>query len=361
MAKEKDYYKILGIDRNATKEDIKKAYKKLAKKYHPDLNKSTDATEKFKEINEAAAVLGDDSKRGQYNKYGTAGEQFSGFEGFDFSDFVSKGSGFGFNFDDIFESLFSGRRQRRRQRGADLRYDLEIELEDAFNGATKEIIVPRVEQCTNCNGTGAEKESDIVTCTDCNGGGVTTRTQRTPFGIFSTTATCRNCGGEGRYYKQSCHECRGSGVVRKTRRIEIKIPRGADTGNQLRVQGEGEAGKNTQPGDLYVVINVMQHKIFIRDGDDLYIKMPIPFYVAALGGEIEIPTLEGKAALKIPEGTQSNTIFRMRNKGMPILNEQGHGDQKVEIVIDVPKHLTKKQKELLEEFEKAGKNKSFFF
>ena len=246
MPKEKDYYKILGVGKNATKDEIKAAYKKLAKQYHPDLNKSSDAAEKFKEINEAAAVLGDDNKRAQYNQFGTAGEQFQGgFSGFDFSDFMSDIGGFGMDFDRIFENFFGGGyggRTRRRQRGSDLRYDLEIELEDAAFGATKTITVPRMEECGKCNGTGAESSSDIITCPDCNGRGVTTRTQRTPFGLFSTTTTCRKCQGQGKYIKNDCPECDGRGVVKKTRKIEVKIPEGAVDGTNLRVQGEGESG-----------------------------------------------------------------------------------------------------------------------
>ncbi len=361
MPKNKDYYKILGVGKNATKEEVKAAYKRLAKQHHPDLNKSADATEKFKEINEAAAVLGDDQKRAQYDQFGTAGEQFQGgFSGFDFSDVMSDIGGFGMDFDSIFENFFGGStRQRRRQRGSDLRYDMEIELEDAAFGTTKTINIPRMEECEKCNGTGAESKSDIVACDECNGKGVSTRTQRTPFGLFSTTTTCRKCRGHGKYIKNECHECNGKGVVRKTRKIEVKIPAGATDGTNLRIQGEGEASKELSAGDLYIVIHVNPHKIFERHGNDIYAKVPLPFTTASLGGEIEAPTLKGKASLKIPQGTQSSTVFRMKGQGIPDLHSHHVGDENVEVYIIVPDKLTKKQRQLLEEFEKENKGKGF--
>ena len=363
MPKEKDYYRILGVPKNATKEEVKAAYKKLAKQYHPDLNKNPDAAEKFKEINEAAAVLGDEQKKAQYDQFGTAGEQFqSGFSGFDFSDFMSDIGGFGMDFDSIFENFFGrGQRTRRRQRGSDLRYDMEIELEDAAFGANKTINIPRLEECEKCNGTGAESKSDIVTCDECNGKGVTTRTQRTPFGLFSTTTACRKCQGQGKYIKNECNECSGKGVIRKTRKIEIKIPKGAVDGTNLRIQGEGEAGeKGMASGDLYIVIHVKPHKIFERQGNNIYVKVPVSFSTTALGGEIEVPTLKGKANLKIPAGTQSNTVFRMKGLGIPELQSHHAGDENVEVYITVPEKLTKKQKELLHEFEKESGKKGFF-
>ncbi|MBI2558104.1 molecular chaperone DnaJ [Candidatus Woesearchaeota archaeon] len=363
MAKEKDYYKLLGVGKNATKEEIKAAYKRLAKQYHPDLNKSPDATEKFKEINEAAAVLGDEQKKAQYDQHGTTAEQFGGgFGGFDFSDFMSDVGGFGFDFDRIFENFFGGGggRARRRQRGSDLRYDLEIELEDAAFGAAKTISVQRLEECGKCNGTGAESKSDIVNCPECGGRGVTTRTQRTPFGLFSTTTTCRKCRGQGKYIKNECPECGGKGVVRKTRDIEIKIPAGATDGTNLRVQGEGGSGEDgTATGDLYIVIRVKPHKVFERHGNDVYVKMPVFFTIAAIGGSIEVPTLKGKASLKIPAGTQSNTVFRMKGLGIPDLHSHHVGDQHVEVHVTVPEKLNKKQRQLLEDFEKESKDKGF--
>jgi molecular chaperone DnaJ len=368
---EKDYYKILGVGKNATKEEIKKAYKKLAKKYHPDLNKSKDAAEKFKEINEAAAVLADDEKRSQYDQFGTTADQFGagrGFEGFDFSDFMSDIGGFGFDFDSIFESFLGGsspfrtRRTRARRRGADLRYDLEITLEEAAAGVTKHIVIPRLEPCSKCHGSGAESDADIINCPDCNGSGMQRRTQRTPFGIFSTTTTCGKCRGSGKYIKEECKVCDGTGVVKKTRKLEVKVPAGAEEGTNLRITREGEAGeKGAEPGDLYIIIHIKEHEIFERHGDDIYVKIPVPFTIAALGGEIEVPTLEKKVKLKIPPGTQNSTIFRMKGKGIPYLHGHGQGNENVEVVIEVPEKLSKKQKELLREFGKESKKKKGFF
>ncbi|MCH8003145.1 MAG: molecular chaperone DnaJ [Nanoarchaeota archaeon] len=362
----KDYYKTLGVDKNATKEEIKKAYKKLAKKYHPDLNKSEDSDEKFKEINEAAAVLADDEKRTKYDQYGTTANQFKGFEGFDFSDFMSDVGGAGFDFDSIFEGFFGGRNpfrtRRGPRRGADLRYDLEITLNEAAEGIAKHIVIPRLETCPKCHGSGAESESDIVNCPDCNGSGMRRRTQRTPFGIFSTTTTCGKCNGQGKYIKNECQVCDGTGIVKKTRKLEIKVPAGAEEDTNLRVSGEGEAGeKGAETGDLYVIIHVKEHEVFERHGDDIYLKVQIPFTVAAIGGEVEVPTLTEKAKLKIPAGTQNNTIFRMKDKGIPYLHGQGKGDENVEVVIEVPERLSKKQKEILREYEKESKKKKGIF
>jgi len=369
----KEYYKILGVPKNATKEEIKKSYKQLAKKYHPDINKDPGATEKFKEINEAAEVLGDDTKRQQYDQFGDADafKQASGFKGFDASDFGFDFSDFAsFDFGDIFDRFFGGgssfggfssRRRRGASRGSDLRYDMEIMLEDAAFGAEKEISIPRNEQCSSCKGTGAKSDSDIVECPECDGSGVVRRTQRTPFGMFSTTTTCRKCKGEGRYVKEECPACDGTGIIHKIRKLKIKIPPGAEEGTNLRIVGEGESGgRGASSGDLYVVLHMKEHKIFEREGDDIHVKVNIPFTVAALGGEIEVPTLDGKAHLKIPAGTQSNTIFRMKGKGIPYLHDGGKGDENVEVIIKVPDHLNSKQKELLKEFEKESKKTGFF-
>lgn len=358
----KDYYKMLGVEKTATKEEIKKAYKQLAKKYHPDLNKEEGSTEKFKEISEAAAVLADDEKRSQYDKYGTTADKFGqGFQGFDFSDFRSDASGFGFDFDSIFESFFGGNfagRGRNPRRGADLRYDLEITLHEAYAGKTETITIPRNEKCGNCNGLGAENKDDISKCPDCNGSGVQRVTQRTPFGMFATTTTCRKCHGSGSYIRKPCSECNGRGIVRKTRKIEVKIPRGAEEGTNLRVRGEGEAGeKGAETGDLYIVMHIKEDDVFERHGDDIYVKAAVPFTIAALGGEVEVPTLDGKVKLKIPSGTQSSTVFRMKGKGMPYLHGHGQGNENVEVIIEVPKKLTGKQKELLKEFEKESGKK----
>jgi molecular chaperone DnaJ len=362
----KDYYKILGVSKDATKEEIKKAYKNLAKKYHPDLNKEQGDGEKFKEINEAAAVLGDDNKRQQYDQFGTAGpEGFNGqANGFDFSNF---GFDMGdMDLGDMFGQFFGGgssRRGRRQQprRGNDLLYELEIELEDAAFGAKKSIVIPRLETCENCNGTGAESKSDIVKCPDCNGSGYVRQERRTAFGYFSTSGPCRRCNGSGQIIKNECSVCDGTGVVKKTRKIEVQIPKGVEDNMRLRVAGEGEAGEKGAPsGNLYVELHIKPHKTFMRVEDDLHIEVPISFVRAALGSEIEVPTLDGKATLKIPSGTQTNTVFRMKGKGIPHLNDSGNGDEMVKVIVKVPERISKKQKELLEEFEKLSEDKGFF-
>ena len=359
----KDYYKILGVSKSATKEEIKKAYKRLAKKYHPDLNKEPNAEQKFKEINEAASVLADDEKRSQYDQFGTT--DFGG-QGFDFRNMDD----FGFDFDSIFESffggagfgdLFGGRRRRGPRPGNDLRYDMEISLEQAATGTTKTIKIPHLVKCPECKGTGAKSQSDIVECPDCNGSGFARRTVRTPFGLFSTQSTCRRCRGQGTEIKHFCPKCDGEGKIQKTSELEVKIPAGSETGTNLRMTGAGEAGeRGAEPGDLYVIIHVKQHKLFERHGDDVYLEVPITFPQAALGDKIEVPTLHSKAELKIPAGTQTHTIFKMKNKGIPHLHGSGSGDQLVKVIIQTPKKLSKEQKELLKEFRKEKKKKLFF-
>jgi molecular chaperone DnaJ len=367
MAK-KDYYDVLGVPKNASKEEIKKAYKRLAKKFHPDLNKEPDAEKKFKEINEAAAVLGDDEKRAQYDQFGSA-EDFTragGFgQGFNFDDLMRNMGGFGFDFDNIFDSFFgggfsSGRRSRRR--GHDLRYDIEITLEDAYNGLKKIINVPRLEKCDECHGKGAKSSSDIEECPECEGTGVARKIHRTPFGMISTQSTCRKCHGEGNVIKKPCSECSGTGRVEKSRKIDVKIPAGVDDGMRLRISGEGEAGeRGDSSGDLYVVIHVKKHDTFERDGDDINVDVPISFSLAAIGGEIDVPTLDGEASLKIPPGTQPGTVFRMRDKGMPNVQGYGKGDQNAIVNIEVPKKLNKMQRELLMELDKTIEKKKGFF
>lgn len=355
----KDYYKILGVSREATKKDIKKAYKKLAKKYHPDLNKEPGAEEKFKEINEAASVLADEKKKAQYDRFGKTAQDFGYGAGFDFKDVFSE-FGFGaFDFGRIFDEFFGrGFRTRGPSRGADLAYRLEIDLENAAFGDKKTIIVPRHETCTKCNGSGAESKTDIKKCDECNGSGYIRRTSRTPFGLFSTTSPCNKCRGQGTYIKKLCPVCDGQGRERKTRKISVKIPKGVATGSRLRIKGEGEAGEKDAPnGDLYVIIRVKPHDTFERDGNDIYIETPISFVTAALGGEIQVPTLDGKAKLKIPSGTQDNTVFRMKGKGIPDLETGRRGAQKVKATIEVPKRLNRKQKAALKEYAKASKEK----
>jgi molecular chaperone DnaJ len=358
-----DYYDTLGVNKEATKEEIKKAYKKKAMKFHPDRapeEKKKDYEEKFKEINEAASVLGDEQKRQQYDQFGTADPSFgggSGFGGFDYSDFSG---GESFDFGDIFDSFFGGGRRRRDgpRRGSDLLYELEITLEEAAFGVDKPISIPRHETCDKCDGTGAKSSSHIKTCDTCHGSGMHRKTQRTPFGIFQTNSPCNKCHGTGKIITELCGECEGKGRIKKTRKIDVSIPKGVDNGTRLRISGEGEAGEKGGPsGDLYVQIRVKEHKIFKREDNDIYLEVPISFVQACLGDEVDIPTLRGKIQMKIPASTQSNTMFRIKGKGISSLRGFGKGDEFVKVVVETPKKLTKKQKDLLKEFDKLNKEK----
>jgi len=362
----KDYYKILGVEKSASKAEIKKAYKKLAKKYHPDLNKGDkDSETKFKDVNEAASVLGDDGKRSQYDQFGSDGPGFqSGFNGFDFNDFGSS-----FDFGDIFDQFFGGGFGGRRssvRRGSDLRFDMEITLEDAAFGTSQTILVPRNETCKSCEGTGAKDKDSIKTCDLCHGSGQIRKTQRTPFGLFQTQSTCDQCNGSGKIYKELCEYCDGNGVMPKKRKLKVTIPAGVDSGNRLRISGEGEAGlRGGPPGDLYVVVFVKRHRIFERDGHDIIVDVPISFTQAVFGDEIDVPTLKNKVKMKIPKGTQSHTVFNIRGKGIPVVNGYGKGDQKVKVIVQIPEKLTKKQREVLSEYgkemgEQSKPQKGFF-
>ncbi|MBS3122905.1 molecular chaperone DnaJ [Candidatus Woesearchaeota archaeon] len=359
MAK-KDYYELLGVNKNASKEEIKQAYKKLAKKYHPDLNKSDPNTsEKFKEINEAASVLGDDNKKAQYDQFGTAEPGFEGMSGFDSGDMNGFSS---YDFDDIFDTFFGGRRssskRRAHQRGADLQYSLELSLEEAAFGADKTISIPRHETCDKCHGSGAKSNSDVKTCDTCQGTGMYRRTQRTPFGIFQTSSTCNKCHGVGKVITSFCEKCDGSGRIRKVKELKITIPKGVDNGTRLRIEEEGEAGeKGAAHGDLYLLIKVKEHKIFTREDDNIFVEIPISFTQACLGDEVEVPTLRGTVEMKIPSGTQTNTLFRIKGKGIPSLRGFGSGDEFVKVIIQTPNRISKRQKELLEEFEKLNEEK----
>ena len=367
----KDYYEILGLKKGASKEEIKKAYKKLAKKYHPDINKDPSAADKFKEINEAASILADDKKRAQYDQFGTTANGMGGFSGFDSSSFRDFGFG-NFDFDDIFESFFGGghfggsRRRSRSSRGSDLHMDIEITLKDVFHGLKKEIVIERMEECPDCNGTGAENPSDIVECPTCNGTGHERRTQRTPFGIFQTTSACSQCHGQGKIIKNKCKTCNGRTTVKKERTIELTIPEGIADGNTLRVVGEGESGQHGgSTGNLYVTVHIKEDPFFERRGSDLFCQVPISFVQAALGGEITVPTINGKATVKIPPGTQSHTVLRLAGKGLPELHGRRYGDQLVQVIVETPKKLTKKERKLIEELaeemgEKVTPQKGFF-
>ena len=361
--KKRDYYDILGIDKNADKKEIKKAYRKLALKYHPDKNPDKAAEEKFKEISEAYAVLYDDDKRALYDRYGHAGidQQFSTediFRGTDFSDiFRGMGVNFGFGFDDIFEQFFGHRtgfsRKSRTRRGRDLRYDIEISLEDAYNGFETEINVPRTEICETCKGSGAKPGTSPKKCPQCGGTGQLQASRRTAFGMFTQVSTCSRCGGQGEVIEEPCPSCKGRGTAQKTRKIEIKIPRGIDEASQLRLAGEGEQpAKDAKSGDLYIVVHIKNHPKFKRRGPDLYQKVDIPFTKATLGSKIEVSTLQGYEKLKIPEGTESGEIFKLSNRGMPRLQNRGYGDMYIEVHAKTPKNLSRKAKSLLEELDK---------
>ena len=356
----KDYYKILGVDKKASTEEIKKAYKKLAKQFHPDLNKAPDAADKFKEINEAAAVLGDSTKRNHYDQFGTVDGQ--GFGGFDYRDF----QGQGFDFESMFENLFQGfgfgGRRRGPARGHDLIYDLDIDLEEAAKGVKKAVSVVKQVSCETCDGTGAATKSALKTCSECKGSGVLKITRRTPFGMFATQTTCKTCEGTGEVIEKPCKTCKGRGRIDATKELEIKVPAGVEDAMRLRLSGEGEAGeRGASPGDLYVTVHVKPHKIFKRDGDDLIIEAPITFGLAAMGGTIEVPTLDGPEEMRIPAGTQPGTEFRLKARGLPNLRGYGTGSMIIIVTVKVPDKLTKKQAELLKEFEGETKRKKTIF
>lgn len=346
-----DYYKTLGVSKDATRDEIKKAYKRLAKKYHPDLNKDDpDAEQKFKEVNEAASILGDEEKRRQYDSVGhdafTKGARGSS-GGYDFNGFDFGGN---MDFGDIFETFFGGgfggRRSKRQRRGADLRYDLTITLEEAAFGIKKRIHLKKLDRCTRCNGSGGTKVED---CATCHGSGYVRQTQRTPFGLFQTTGACPDCHGNGKRIIELCPECHGKGALLKSKELEVEIPAGIEHGSRLRVPGEGEAGgPGAPPGDLYLFISVEEHPFFERHGDDIHLESPISFFQAVFGAEIEVPTLNGKALLTIPAGTQSGTMFRLRNKGLGHLHNRGNGDLLITVQVETPTKLTRKQKKLLE-------------
>jgi molecular chaperone DnaJ len=347
MAK-RDYYEVLGVSKDASVDELKKAYRKLARQHHPDANPGNkeEAEAKFKEISEAYAVLSDPEKRASYDRFGHAGADGQGFGGFEgFGDFGGLG--------DIFEMFFGGGGRRRNgpERGNDIRADLELNLKEAAFGLEREIKVPRIEACGTCGGNGAAPGSKPSTCTACGGSGQMQFAQSTPFGRIVQSRPCDRCRGTGQIIDKPCPTCRGEGHVRKTRNIKVKVPPGVDNGSRLRLSGEGEAGtRGGPPGDLYVYIHVKAHRVFKREGDDLVCEVPVSFTQAALGDELEVPTLEGNEKLKIPEGTQSGTVFRIKGKGVPHVNGFGRGDQHVLIKVVTPNKLTEKQKELLREF-----------
>lgn len=341
----RDYYEVLGLTKSASKEEIKKAYRKLSKQFHPDINKEADAVDKFKEIAEAYEILSDDQKKSQYDQFGHANPN-QGFGG---------GGADGFGFEDIFSSFFGGGSRRRDpnapRKGEDLQYSMTIEFEEAVFGKEAEVEIPKEETCDTCHGNGAKPGTKPETCSHCQGTGQLNVTQDTPFGRMVNKRACHHCQGTGKLIKDKCNTCHGQGTVTKRKKIKVSIPAGVDDGQQLRVTGQGEPGKNGGPaGDLYIVFRVRAHERFERDGDDIYFELRLTFPQASLGDEIEVPTVHGKVKLKIPAGTQSGTNFRLKGKGVKNVHGYGMGDQHVVVKIMTPSKLNEKQKQLLRDF-----------
>ncbi len=369
MADQKrDYYEVLGVQKGAAEQEIKKAYRKLAKANHPDLNPGDAAAEaRFKEINEAYEVLSDSAKRARYDQFGFAGVDPSyggGGGGF--------GGGFSGDFDfgdlgDIFGSFFGGgfgggsaRNRNGPQRGESLRMGLTITFEEAAFGCEKEVSLDRVEQCETCGGSGAAPGTSLETCSNCGGSGTVQQRRQTPMGVFATTSACPRCGGRGKIISSPCSSCNGSGQTRKRKTVKVSIPAGIDNGQIVSLRGQGNAGKNGGPaGDLQIVITVQPHQLFQRDGSNVYCDAPITFTQAVLGGELEIPTIDGKVKYDIPEGTQTGTTFRLRGKGIPNVNGRGRGDQYVTVHIETPRSLTREQKEALRKFSDTLKEQNY--
>jgi molecular chaperone DnaJ len=367
---EKDYYRILGVPRTASKDDIKKAYRRLAMKFHPDMNKENPKAneEKFKDVSEAYEVLMDDEKRARYDQFGVEGVQ-STFRtgGFDWSDFThfqdisdlfGGMEGFGSS-GSLFDELFGGRTQRRGpSEGRSLRYDVEVTLQDVAKGVEKEIRVPHTVQCKTCNGVGA-KPGDFRTCPTCRGSGQVQRSQRRGNTSFVSIAGCPTCGGRGREITKPCPTCGGTGVTQTVSAIKVSIPKGADEGMRLRIRGAGEAGSNgAPPGDLYIVLHMAEDPTFHREGNDLYVEARISITQAALGDEIRVPTLEGDALLRIPPGTQNGMLFRLKGRGLANMRGYGQGDEFVRVVAEIPTKLTSAQKDLLKKFAELSGEKS---
>ncbi|MDE3230537.1 MAG: molecular chaperone DnaJ [Chloroflexota bacterium] len=352
MAAKRDYYETLGVPRNASEDEIKKSFRRLARQYHPDVNKEKDAGVRFKEINEAYEVLGDPKKRGAYDRFGHAGVSGGPGESGPFEGF-----GFG-SFNDILESIFAnaagaaGTRTRAgAARGADLRYELTISFDEAVRGVQKDIEIPRWESCPTCHGNGAQPGTSTQVCPNCRGSGEIRRVQQSIFGQFVNVMVCDRCQGEGRIITTPCERCHGQGRVRNVRRVTVNIPAGVDDGINVRVTGEGEAPPHGgTPGNLYVALKVRPHEVFKRQGQDILSEQNITFAQAAMGAEIETPTLDGAETLKIQPGTPSGRIIRLKGKGVPVIHSNNRGDQLVTVNVVTPTTLTKRQRELLQEF-----------
>ncbi len=376
MAEEKrDYYEVLGVDKSASDDAIKKAYRKLAKQYHPDLHPGDQEAEaKFKEVNEAYEILSDKDKREKYDQFGFAGvdPNYAAQSGYGGGGF---GGGFGFDMGDIFNSFFGGgfggaadsQRRNGPRKGDNIGAELTISFEEAAFGCEKEVSVGRVESCPACKGDGCAPGTTADTCPDCKGTGTVTTVRQTAFGSMRQSAVCSRCGGTGKIIKDPCPTCKGKGKVRKNKKITVKVPAGVDDGQTVRIRGEGHAGVNGgSAGDLLVDINVRRHEIFERDGANVLCEMPISFTQAALGAELEVPTLDGKVRYNIPEGTQTGTTFRLKGKGIPYVGYKTRGDQYVTVTVETPKGLSREQKELLRKFgeslgdEVEPKRKGFF-
>ena len=350
----RDYYEVLGVDKNADETTIKKAYRTLAKKYHPDMNPGDkEAEAKFKEVNEAYDVLSDPDKKAKYDQYGHAAFDPSAGGGAGFGGFGDFG---GFDINDIFSSFFGGAsggstRRNGPVRGDDITVRLTISFEESVFGCKKEVSYNKIQKCADCSGTGAAKGSSPKTCSACGGSGQVRVQQRTPFGIMQTQKTCDTCHGTGKIIENKCPNCRGTGFVRVPKKLEVNIPAGIDDGQQLSLRYQGSDGMNGgNAGDLNIIISVRPHSVFERDGDDLYCEVPITYAEATLGAEIEIPTLEGSMKYTIPEGTQTGTVFTLRNKGVTRVNSKVRGNLYITVVVEVPKNLTSEQKNLLEKF-----------
>ena len=359
MSNKRDYYEVLGVPKDAPKQDIKKAYRKLAMQYHPDRNKSAEAEEKFKEISEAYAVLSDDEKRGQYDQFGHAGinGKYNWEDIYRNADFSSifRDLGFGFGgFGSIFDMIFGGQSRRRNgpQRGADMRYDIELTLEEAASGLEKEIHVQGFDDCETCHGSGMKPGTSSQRCPKCNGRGEIQVTKNLGGMYFTQVRACNECNGRGFPAENLCKTCNGSGATQSMHTINLKVPAGIEDGHSLRLAGEGRPGTRGGPrGDLYVVVHVKPHKIFVRRGDNILYETEISFPKAALGTKIIVPTLDGDANLKIPSGTQSGTVFRLKGKGIPHLHGWGKGDQFVNVVVQTPKKLSRTQKKILQQLD----------